>query len=224
MSAGEKMDPARAWMHVDEMLDDEEIARIEGLTEAELDEELRQRGIDPDRVPSAEELLARAEERAAERRVVPLRRPTRRRRVARAAGWLALAAVVALVLGLAAARRTEIAAWWHGDPEIGPDNDDTAPPEQRAMWLRRDAEWECVNERWSACEAKLDEARGLDPAGDTAPAVQALRKQLSDALGPPAPAPNPAPTTTPTTPDRKNEDRPPVPRRQHPPGPHAPIK
>lgn len=220
MSAGEKMDPARAWMHVDEMLDDEEIARIDGLSEAELDEELRQRGIDPDRVPTAEHLLARAEERAAARRVVPLRRRTDRRRVARVAGWLALAAVFVLVLGLAAAKRDEIAAWWRGDRAIRPDDGYTVPPERRAMWLRKDAEWDCAHERWSACAAKLDEARQLDPAGDTAAGVQALRKQVTDALSPPSPAPNPpAPI-----PDRTDDLKPPLPRPRPPPGPHAPLK
>jgi len=222
MSAGEKMDPARAWMHVDEMLDDEEIARIEGLTEAQLDDELRDRGIDPDRVPSAEQLVARGEALAAARRVVPLRRRTRGQRVAQVAGWLALAAVLVLVIGLVAAKRSEIAAWWHGDGAIRPDKGYTVPPERRAMWLRRDAEWECLHERWSACEAKLDEAKKLDPAGDTAPGVQALRKQVSDALEPPALPPNPTPT--PPTPNHHYDDKPPLPRRHRPPAPDVPPK
>jgi hypothetical protein len=55
-----KPDPARAWLFVQKLLDEEEIERIDKLSEEELDRELRAQGIEPSRLPSAEELLAKA--------------------------------------------------------------------------------------------------------------------------------------------------------------------
>jgi hypothetical protein len=55
-----KPDPARAWLFVQKLLDEEEIERIGKLSEEELDRELRALGIEPSRLPSAEELLAKA--------------------------------------------------------------------------------------------------------------------------------------------------------------------
>jgi hypothetical protein len=62
-----KPDPARAWLFVQKLLDEEEIERIGKLSEEELDRELRALGIEPSRLPSAEELLAKAAERAKRR-------------------------------------------------------------------------------------------------------------------------------------------------------------
>jgi DNA-directed RNA polymerase specialized sigma24 family protein len=130
--------------------------------------------------------------------------------------WLAELAAVA-ALGAVA-----LVAWWilsRGDrPEANPlPAPSSAPilPEppssvERARALRADALEKCKREDWAGCLEGLDQARGLDPVGDQAPAIGAARSQAQDGLqrdnivpvpkGSPsgAKAPGPAPTTTST--------------------------
>ena len=51
-----------------------------------------------------------------------------------------------------------------------------ATPEERAAELRRDAFEKCAAGLWQDCVDGLDGARRLDPAGDSAPAVQAAAR------------------------------------------------
>jgi hypothetical protein len=53
-------------------------------------------------------------------------------------------------------------------------------PEERAAELRRNALHECDLGNLSDCLKGLDEAKELDPAGDTAPAVQKARQRIRD--------------------------------------------
>ena len=107
--------------------------------------------------------------------------------------WLAELAAVA-ALGVVA-----LVAWWvlsRGDrPEALPQPAPSAPivpivpivPEppssiERARALRADALDRCQREDWAGCLEGLDQARGLDPVGDQAPAVGAARTQAQDGL------------------------------------------
>ena len=129
--------------------------------------------------------------------------------------WLAeLAAVAALGVVV-------LVAWWilsRGErPEANPQPAPSAPilPEppssvERARALRADALEKCKREEWAGCLEGLDQARGLDPVGDQAPAIGAARTQASDGLlrdnivpapkgspsGATAPAPTPSTTST----------------------------
>ncbi len=69
-------------------------------------------------------------------------------------------------------------------------NEDVA----RAEELRKDAFTKCLASDWKPCVDKLDEAKRLDPAGDTRPAVKQARDNADNATRL-APAPSAAPTT-----------------------------
>ena len=101
--------------------------------------------------------------------------------------WLAELAAVAALGALA------LVAWWilsHRDrPEALPQPAPSAPisPEppssiDRARSLRADALEKCQREDWAGCLEGLDQARGLDPVGDQAPAIGAARTQAQDGL------------------------------------------
>jgi hypothetical protein len=75
------VDPALGWAYVEALLLEDEVARLDGLDEKELDGELGTVGIDPARVPSTETLLAKVEERAKKGGHAPARR------VEPALGW-----------------------------------------------------------------------------------------------------------------------------------------
>lgn len=181
---------------------------------------------------AAEEAVAPATMR---QRVSRLRRQMRER-------WLAeLAAVAALGVLLFVAWR-----WWKRDelaiaPERLPAPTAPAPeaPLRRANQLREEARRACDEARWAECLRSLDDARALDPEGDAAEAMRALRKQADDALRPPplappsqAPTGLPAPTSKPPTsepapksdPDEapKTNEPPPTPKAPPPTKPQAP--
>jgi hypothetical protein len=65
-------------------------------------------------------------------------------------------------------------------PAPGGPQPPTHTPASRAESLRRDAREACAKRSWQTCLDKLDEARTIDPAGDEAPAVQALRRSAGD--------------------------------------------
>lgn len=125
--------------------------------------------------------------------------------------WLAELAAVA-ALGVAA-----LVAWWilrRGvEPEALPQPAPSAPiaPEppssiERARALRDDAIAKCKREDWAGCLEGLDQARGLDPVGDQAPAIGAARAQAVEGLRRDSVGPDgqndvaPAPKTTPVAP------------------------
>jgi len=188
MSAQGKVDPARGWMFVEKLLAEEEALRVESLGDEDLDRELRDGGYDPVTVPSVEDLLARAKARAAERaravepaRVVPIATPGRSRwAVLLAAAAFALLAAVILTSGRDEKRAT-----------IGPDNE-WAPlppppgPHEKAEALRDEAVASCTRWFWAECRTKLDDAKKLDPAGEGADRVRALREQIAAGLNPDA--------------------------------------
>jgi len=61
MSTPDKPDLVRGWLFVEKLLAEEELERIENMSEQELDRELRNLGV---WVPSVEELVFGAEARA----------------------------------------------------------------------------------------------------------------------------------------------------------------
>jgi hypothetical protein len=176
VSTPERPDPARAWRYVENLLAEEELERLDKLGDRELGVEMQAAEIDPARVPSAEQLLTRAEERA---RLRPLGRagtqgakvPALPERTRRAPGllWLVAAALGAAIVALGIERR-EVVAWLRHDTlAIGPDrwSPDRAPtPRERAAKLRDEAVAACGAALWGTCEQRLDEARTLDPAGE----------------------------------------------------------
>ena len=141
---------------------------------------------EPRRVPSARELLRGVAAKAA-----PL--PARPRGWRARLGWLAAAALVMIVAALAALNAEALVALLRGHHEepIGPDQPfapptpptpPRPPPVVEALRLRKEALSDCGQGFWPACEDKLDQALGMDPAGDGASEVQAARQQMAQAL------------------------------------------
>ncbi len=105
------------------------------------------------------------------------------------AAALGLLGVLALFAVLAA-ERERIADWMQPAPPMVPDITPPAPPvtpEMRAAELRRRARGECAAELYMPCETHLDEAKALDPAGDTSPEVRAMRDAIRGPVPPPLP-------------------------------------
>ena len=78
-------------------------------------------------------------------------------------------------------------------PSVSPD----APAPERARALRDRAFEACERSAWQECLDRLDEAKGLDPEGDSEPRAAAARAAATEALRTKAPAPTTDPTTTP---------------------------
>jgi DNA-directed RNA polymerase specialized sigma24 family protein len=122
--------------------------------------------------------------------------------------WAAELAAVAMLTVLA------LAAWWlFREERQGPDAPPTIAPEpptplDRARTLRADALKACDRGEWRPCLDGLDQARGLDPDGEQAPAVGAARTRAEDALrsAPPISTAQPIPApTAPSTAGPKDE-------------------
>jgi hypothetical protein len=196
MTTPKKVDPALGWMFVEGLLAEDEAKRIEKLSEEELDAEMRHKGKDPARVPSLEQLLAKAKVHAAKleaerprvAQAVPLEpvrlEPATPRRTPRLV-WL-LAAALALGVGLVAFAEGPAIIAYFERPQITPDNERTpAPmPHELAEKLRNDAVGHCAVASWASCKDKLDEAARLDPAGESEPDVQQLRARIDEASRP----------------------------------------
>jgi hypothetical protein len=195
----DKPDPARGWLHIEKLLALDETERLEKLSDADFEDEMRAKGRDPARVPSAADLLARATERARKReasdkppaRVVPLRSPR-----VRPVWWIA-AALALLILAVLATQGAAIIARFKGD-SIRPDDDwrpRRPPPHEVAEKTRDEALGACERALWGLCEQKLDDARAIDPAGESEERVQKARRDIQNSVnreaGPPDKPPRP---------------------------------
>jgi RNA polymerase sigma factor (sigma-70 family) len=108
--------------------------------------------------------------------------------------WAAELAAVAMLALLAIA----VWRWLRADetPEALPEvpvptvQPDVAPALERARVLRADALRRCEASEWQACLDGLDEAKRLDPAGDTAPEIGDARARAERALQPTPQAPD----------------------------------
>jgi hypothetical protein len=68
-------------------------------------------------------------------------------------------------------------------PSSAPPQPSETPELLAATDLRRRAFDACNRNQWKECLAGLDEAKRLDPAGDSAPAVRVARQVAEEALG-----------------------------------------
>jgi hypothetical protein len=67
----------------------------------------------------------------------------------------------------------------HRPDEVG--GVEPVTPQGVAEKIRDEALDACEHGRWGACEEKLNAARALDPAGESAPRVLAARRSVYDA-------------------------------------------
>lgn len=113
------------------------------------------------------------------------------------ARWAAQLAAAALVITAAL-----IVAWFGlrpKEPEIVRDHTPDAGPD-RATELRRAALERCAVEDWDGCLRGLDQARELDPTGETREDVKNARERAAAAKTPPPPPSASTPPPSPTTP------------------------
>jgi hypothetical protein len=201
VSEPNEIDPARAVAFVERLLAEEMAESVESMSDERVAAELRKGGVDPARIPSAEQLLARVEPRAAvgpdgakeagsrgAGRVVALDERRRTRWVLMLAAAMFVLVVVVVIKQVPAI----VAYWRHGTHDkfqIGPDNDWVPPrgpptPHEQAEALRDEAVAACEGWLWAMCRGKLDEAQKLDPAGESAERVQAARREILEKLNP----------------------------------------
>jgi hypothetical protein len=180
-----KPDPARGERFLRKLLT-EDPAHLDVASDEEVERQMDAAGIQVKSVPTAEELMALAEEHATKNapRPAPRAAPVASPPVRRPRPGAMVAAVALGALGVAAlANRAALVAYVKGEP-IGPDRPwapPTATPEQRAWAIRTEAFAACDGQRWTACIGKLDEAAVLDPAGESDPRVVSARKAIRDA-------------------------------------------
>jgi hypothetical protein len=190
VSKQDKPDPARGWLFVEKLLAEEESARLARASDEEVDRRMAELKVEPSRIPSAEELLARAMEHAAKRatggdpasgaKVKPL--PVRPRGTPWLS-WLAAAAIGGLVVAVVMDQREKPVAHPRPHDDAG-QQEPTA--QERAARMREEAFMACRKRRWEECERRLDEAKRLDPAGDADPLVQQAHEAAIGGLYPEA--------------------------------------
>jgi hypothetical protein len=180
-------DPAR----LDVATDDEVVAMMDAANV---------QGSEPE---SVEAMLARGQrrareraERAAQARAAsgPEAKGSPKKAVPRAV-WVAGALVAAAAAAVVVVETREPPK--PGPDAIGPDRPAPPPtPAEQATRLRDEAVLACEFLDYAACARKLDEARALDPAGESEPRVIEARKQLAH----PAPPPSVGPKVPPKAP------------------------
>jgi hypothetical protein len=163
------------WETIERVADKAERSRLESLSNEELDHELRQAGIDPEEADQiVREALSETSHGTAAANGVGLRvvggtgektpRVGRSRMVwAKVSGWVAATTVAA---GLLVQLLT------------GPVITGTSPVKHAAK-LRAEAATACSKKAWTECEQKLNEARDIDPAGESDPPVVEERKAIA---------------------------------------------
>jgi hypothetical protein len=108
-----------------------------------------------------------------------------RRRDRRRAASIAILSLAGIFLLYFVTHEETVTAWFKSAP-TAPRPDDTQPlppkpPEQvltkaqKANKLREEAFAACADRRWQECDAKLDQAKALDPDGENDPDVQNAR-------------------------------------------------
>jgi hypothetical protein len=103
--------------------------------------------------------------------------------------WLMAAGFSIAIGGLAVVKRDAIVAFFRDDTNHQDDKSARQKEpsrETRAAAARTEAQAACARDAFDECEAHLDEARGLDPAGEDKPEVASLRQRISKAHAPPS--------------------------------------
>ncbi len=198
MSIAPRPDPEHAWQFAQRLLGEDELDRLDALSDEEKLAELHAEGHDASWAPSAESLLAGIEgieassrfpvpPSSAGARVVPL---ARRRKVSPLL-WVAAASLVALG-ALAAAERSAIVAKHERNqpPPIQPLPTEEPPvprapaapptPQELATKLLDEADEACDGNHFGLCTDKIEEAVKLGPGADEAERIKRLRKYIYD--------------------------------------------
>ena len=203
MTAPEELDHEAGARFIEKLMT-EDPARLDVATDEQVDAMMAAAGIEAAEPESVQAVLARGERRARERAARGQGRANREAKAAtkKATSRVAWAAGALVAAAAAAVIAVEIGDGSRRGPEaIGPDRPGPAPtPLEQARRLREDGLVACGAQDWTACGTKLDEAKQLDPAGESDPRVIEARRIM---------APPVVPTTVPTT-DLKTDPKGPL--------------
>jgi hypothetical protein len=178
-----KPDMARGWDVAMDLLADQELERLEAMSDSEVTRELYAEGVYPSDIPSADHLEARAQGRAAakeESLTAPaaVRAPPRRVPVV---VWLLAAALCAVAIAVLATRAPQVIARWKAAPasSAAPSVPPPSLQASRAAALRNDAARACERGLWETCAQRLDDARSFDPTGELDDGVTRMRAEIA---------------------------------------------
>jgi hypothetical protein len=171
-----KKTPEEAWDALEQMRVDDEVDRVLGLSEAQLDAELKDAGADPAKVRARGEAIGREldAKRAATKKHVnggagkdvpakPEKGPSGLRR-----RWIAWGVPAVAAAGWLAFQLTS-------RPPL------VAHPAPTAAELRDEGLAACTRSDFTECAKKLDEAKELDPDGERAPRIVKAREDIARA-------------------------------------------
>jgi hypothetical protein len=148
---------------LEEQAAEDEMRDVAKMSDAELDAELRNAGIDPEQVAAG----------------------ARRRTIRAPAVWAAVLAAASLG-GLFAWKGAELEALWKREPSRHDSPNEQVSPEMtlaaKGAKLRAEAFASCGRREWLACLDKLDAAREIDPKGDQDARVRISRETAIDAM------------------------------------------
>jgi hypothetical protein len=188
MTEPRKRTTGEVWEALEKISDEADLARVDAQSGEEVDRALREAGIDPEEAAkTGMNLLTPGLAEKPATAPASLRPPDSRgmrksgRHAPKVSGvtWLAAAAVLALVIAALIGRRDTVAQAPTAPTAPTPSEAPREPTlEERAEPIRGDAYAACEQARWDRCEAKLNEARALDPAGETQPRVLFVRQLL----------------------------------------------
>jgi hypothetical protein len=173
--------PAETWDALENMAFDDEVDRVLALSEEQLDEELKESGLDPQRVRErgralGEQLRSEHKSSVADERPAPppprahlLPRegvdesppPRARVRIPKRVRWVAALAAALSATGI---------AMMSGPVLVGHSHAPSKADLEKAQELRTRAMPECVAGHWQGCLDGLNAADALDPDGESAEA------------------------------------------------------
>jgi len=199
-----KLSDAQTWAALERMADeqraDDEVERVLGLSEAELDAELRAAGMDPEALGAEGEAIGRkleaiateggktaapAEEKAAEKggqempaddpsNVIPFERAQRKRRT-----WPIVVGTSTIAAAAAAGILQLLPLTNDVLPMVGSGLEGGAVEAAlQARDLRDKALIACEEKRWDECRKGLDEAKRIFPEGENDVRVQRAREEM----------------------------------------------
>ncbi|HEY3819855.1 MAG TPA: hypothetical protein VGL81_21970 [Polyangiaceae bacterium] len=175
---GKKLAPEEAWEALERMSVDDEIDDVLALSDEAVDEELRKTSANPGRIRERGEALGRELDRkaaASKGGRVPAPRRAWLAWVAAAAAAAAAVVILFVVFKNKAGPTTPIGSGDTGFPRQPP-VPSVEPP--TAPDLREQAYAACDIGDFAECGRKLDDARRLDPSGETDPRVVRARAQI----------------------------------------------
>ena len=175
MKASGKPTAREVWEAIDDASFRAEVDRVAGMSDEELEAELLKDGFDPAELAGHEK--ARPERAGPLKAKIGAPTPIRRTR------WTVLLAAAMIVLVALAGGGVAIVAsnWERGDTR----DTHPPPPKTHAEALRAQGLDACDRDEWKLCLQRLDEAKELDPKGDSAKRVQDARTAAEQALATP---------------------------------------